>query len=210
VALTFVVCIFGWPIITVLPAYTRLRLHLEGDAYGSLLSALGAGALGASLITATFGTTARRGAFLLFGVMVAGAGLLALGFAKSLWTSGPCCAAIGFGLILYLATGQSALQLAVPDRNRGRVMAWWAMTLSASAPLGHLVASEMVKEFGIEPVLFGMAAGTGAAAVALAVALGVHSASQRGGSTLLEQHPVDGVEPEVGEQRVPEDRVGLG
>jgi hypothetical protein len=140
---------------------------------------------------------------------VAGAGLLVLGFVKSPWTAGTCCAAIGFGLILYLATGQSALQLAVPDQTRGRVMAWWAMTLSASAPLGHLVCGELVNEFGVEPVLFGMAAGTGAAAAALAVALGVRSARQRAEPRLLKQHAADGIEAEVGEQRVPEDRVGF-
>jgi MFS family permease len=207
VALTFVVCAFGWPIITVLPAYTKLQLHLEGDAYGSLLSALGAGALGAALTTATFGTHARRGAFLLLGTVVSALGLLALGFAKSPWTSGPCCAAIGFGLILYLATGQSVLQLAVPDEKRGRVMAWWAMTLSASAPFGHLLCGEMVNAFGIEPVLFGMSAGTGAAAAALAVALGACSATRQGGRGPLEQNAAEGVEPKAGEQRVPEDRV---
>jgi MFS family permease len=190
VVITFVVCVFGWPIITVLPSYTRMRLHLEGDAYGSLLSALGAGALGAALITATFGTTARRGAFLLLGTIVAGAGLLALGFAQSPWTAGPCCAAIGFGLILYLATGQSALQLAVPDEKRGRVMAWWAMTLSASAPLGHLVCGELIKELGIEPVLLGMAAGTGTAAAALAVALGVRALGRTGESAPQESRAV--------------------
>ena len=46
----------------------------------------------------------------------------------------------GFGLVLYLSTGQSTLQLAVPDDRRGRVLALWAMTLSASAPIGHLLA----------------------------------------------------------------------
>ena len=45
VLLTFFVCIFGWPVITVLPAYTRLRLHLKEDTYSLLLSSLGGGAL---------------------------------------------------------------------------------------------------------------------------------------------------------------------
>jgi MFS family permease len=172
VVLTFVVCVFGWPVITVLPAYTRLQLGLKEDAYSLLLSALGAGALGAALMTATFGSVSRRGAFLLLGVTVAAVGLVGLGFAERAWLAGACCAAIGFGLILYLSTGQSALQLAVPDEKRGRVMAWWAMTLSASAPLGHLIAGEAVTRFdAVGPVLFGMAAGIGAVVVVLAGAL---------------------------------------
>lgn len=174
VLLTFVVCVFGWPVVTVLPAYTRLRLHLKEDAYSLLLSALGAGALVAALATATFGSVARRGAFLLLGTSAAAAGLLRLGFAQGAWAAGLSCVGIGFGLILYLATGQSMLQLAVPDEKRGRVMAWWAMTLSASAPLGHLIAGEAVARLEeVGPVLLGMSAGIAAAALALAGMLAV-------------------------------------
>jgi Na+/melibiose symporter-like transporter len=173
VALTFVVCVFGWPVITVLPAYTRLRLGLKEDAYSLLLSALGAGALGAALVTATFGSVGRRGGFLLLGLAVSAAGLFRLGFAEGPWTAGASCGAVGFGLILYLSIGQSTLQLAVPDDKRGRVMAWWAITLSASAPLGHLVAGEAITAFGVGPVLVGMSAGIALATVCFAGLLAV-------------------------------------
>lgn len=183
VFLTFAVCVFGWPVITVLPAYTKLRLGLEGDAYGLLLSALGTGALGAALMTATFGSVGRRGGFLLLGVVAAAAGLTGLGLAESEWAAGACCAAIGFGLILYLSTGQSTLQLAVPDAMRGRVMAWWAITLSASAPLGHLIAGEAVASSDVGPVLLGMAAGLGGCAAALTGALVVRAGRRHSNST---------------------------
>ena len=173
VALTFVVCVFGWPVVTLLPAYTKLRLGLREDAYSLLLSALGAGALGAAFATATFGSVARRGMFLLVGVGVCGVGLAGLGVAERGWVAGACCSAIGFGLILCLSTGQSTLQLAVPDETRGRVMAWWAMTLSASGPLGHQLAGEAVTEYGVGPVLLGMAAGMGLVTAALAALLAV-------------------------------------
>jgi|SRR5579883_431571 len=169
VVLTFVVCVFGWPIITVLPAYTKLQLHLKEDAYSLLLSTLGAGALLAALATATFGSVARRGMFLLVGVAVSTVALMRLGFAEEVWSAGICCVGIGFGLILYLSTGQSTLQLVVPDDKRGRVMAWWAMTLSASAPLGHLLAGQAIAmRNDVSPVLFGMATGIAAATLALA------------------------------------------
>jgi MFS family permease len=176
VLLTFVVCVFGWPVITVLPAYTRLQLHLKEDTYSLLLSSLGGGALVAALTIATFGKIERRGAFLLLGTSAAAAGLWRLGFAHGVWSAGASCIGIGFGLILYLSTGQSTLQLALPDAKRGRVMAWWAMALSASAPLGHLLAGEAVarlEEAG--PVLLGMSAGIAEAALALAGMLALRS-----------------------------------
>ncbi|MCI0700553.1 MAG: MFS transporter, partial [Planctomycetia bacterium] len=169
VLLTFVVCCFGWPVLTILPAYTRLQLGLKEDAYSWLLSSLGAGALAAALTTATFGSVARRWAFLLAGVAVCGAGLAGLALAVRLWAASCCCSAVGFGLILYLSTGQSTLQLAVPDEKRGRVMALWAMTLSASAPLGHLLAGQGVTEFGVGRVLLGMAVGVGGALAVLVI-----------------------------------------
>jgi len=71
--------------------------------------------------------------------------------------------------VLYLSTGQSTLQLAVPADRRGRVLALWAMTLSASAPIGHLLAGHAVTLVGVQPVLLAMASGSGATTAALAV-----------------------------------------
>lgn len=162
VLLTFALSAFGWPVITVLPAFTKLQLGLKEDAYSFLLSSLGAGALGAALATATFGSVARRGAFMLVGVAACAVGMAGLGLSQVMWHANVCCAALGFGMILFLATGQSTLQIAVPDEVRGRVMAVWAMTLSASAPVGHLIAGQAVTTVGVGPVLLGMAAGIGA------------------------------------------------
>lgn len=180
VVLTLVVCVFGWPVLTLLPAYTRLTLGRAEQSYSVLVSALGAGALVAALTTATFGTVARRGKFLVLGSAAAAAGMLGLSAVGELGPAVGCCAGVGFGLILYLSTGQSALQLAVPDQKRGRVMALWAMTLSASAPVGHLLAGEAATAFGVQPVLRAMAGGVGLAAAGLAVIVAGRN-WQRGG-----------------------------
>ena len=169
VLLTLVVCVFGWPLYTLLPAYTRDHFNREVNAYSALLSGLGAGALVAALATATFGGRRRRGPSLLAGVLAAGAGLWGLTLDGGLGPAVLCTACSGFGLILYLSTGQSALQLSVPDEMRGRVMALWAMTLSASAPVGHLIAGQMAAAFGVVPVLRVMAAGVLLAAAGLGV-----------------------------------------
>jgi hypothetical protein len=52
-------------------------------------------------------------------------------------------------------------------------MAWWAITLSASAPIGHLLAGEAVTRFEVGPVLLGMAAGIALVTVAFAGLLAV-------------------------------------
>jgi predicted MFS family arabinose efflux permease len=171
VLLTFVVCVFGWPVLTLLPAYTRLQLGLAEQTYSLLVSSLGAGALVGALATATFGTPARRRMFLLIGVSATAGGIFGLALAADRVSAALGCGGVGFGLILFLSTGQSTLQLAVPDEKRGRVMALWAMTLSASAPLGHLLAGQCATTFGVAAVLKGMALGTALSAVVLAIVL---------------------------------------
>ena len=165
---TLVLCVFGWPVLTLFPGYTRRQLGLAEESYSFLVSALGAGALVGALTTATFGTTGRRGSFLIFGAVAAAAGILGLSSVATLEAAAGFAACVGFGLILFLSTGQSTLQLAVDDGTRGRVMALWAMTLSASAPIGHLLAGLAAEAVGLAIVLRTMAIGVGAVALGLA------------------------------------------
>lgn len=169
VLLTLLLCVFAWPTLTLFPGYTRTVLGREETAYTGLVSGLGAGALVAALTTATFGSAARRVGFLVLGAGCAAGGIWGLSVVRDLPAAAGCAGCVGFGLILFLSTGQSSLQLAVPDERRGRVMAIWAITLSASAPLGHLLAGQAAGEVGIVPVLRGMAAGSATVAAGLAV-----------------------------------------
>ena len=54
-------------------------------------------------------------AFLALGATAGTAGLVGLALARTPAAAAGCCAGCGFGLILYLATGQSTLQLGSPD-----------------------------------------------------------------------------------------------
>ena len=169
VILTLVLCVFGWPLITILPAFTRTQLGRNEQTYGLLVSAVGLGALAASLTVATFATAARRSAYLVGGPTIAALGLLGVAVSDRPEAAALGCAAAGFGLVLYLSTGQSTLQLAVPADRRGRVLALWAMTLSASAPIGHLLAGHAITLVGVRPVLLAMATGAGVTIAALAL-----------------------------------------
>jgi MFS family permease len=167
--LTGILSIFGWPILTLLPAYTRTALAGSEGTYTTLLSGLGCGAFGGALLTASFSTAARRGYFLTAGGTLATIGFAGMTQASSVPTAMLPAAALGMGLVVFLSTAQSALQLAVDPSARGRVMALWAMTLSASAPLGHLFAGELAQTYGVLVVLQGMTAGVGMVAVVVLI-----------------------------------------
>ena len=75
---------------------------------------------------------------------------------------------MGFGMVLYLSTGQSTMQTGIPDALRGRAMALWAMMLSASSLPGHLIAGELARSYPVPDVLLVMLVGVSVALVGLA------------------------------------------
>jgi MFS family permease len=132
--------LFGWPILSLLPAVADLRLRGSTDAYAWVLSAIGGGAGLASLLVASFGSRLRQRWFLGAGVTLAASSLFGLAAARSLPAAATCCAFLGCGLILFFPTSQAIVQLHSADRMRGRVMGIWSMVLSGAYPLGHLLA----------------------------------------------------------------------
>jgi predicted MFS family arabinose efflux permease len=56
---------------------------------------------------------------------------------------------IGFGSILMAATGNTTIQLAVPDQLRGRVMSVYTTVFSASVPIGGLAFGAAASAFGV-------------------------------------------------------------
>lgn len=132
--------LFGWPILSLLPAVADQRLRGSTDAYAWMLSAIGGGAGLASLLVASFSSTVRRRWFLAAGVSLASSSLLCLAMARSLPLAAACCALLGCGLILFFPTSQAIMQLSSDDHVRGRVMGIWSMVLCGAHPLGHVLA----------------------------------------------------------------------
>ena len=56
---------------------------------------------------------------------------------------------IGFGSILMAATGNTTIQLAVPDQLRGRVMSVYTTAFSVSVPLGGLTMGAVASAAGV-------------------------------------------------------------
>jgi MFS family permease len=132
--------LFGWPILSLLPAVADQRLQASNGGYAWMLSAIGGGAGVASWLVAAYGSTVRRRWFLAAGVSLASSSLLGLALARSLPLAVGCCTLVGCGLILFFPTSQAIMQLSSADAIRGRIMGIWSMILSAAYPLGHLLA----------------------------------------------------------------------
>ena len=151
---------FGWPLMTLFPAYTAKVYQLAEKHYSLLVSALGVGALLAALTNASFGRGGnRQGWFLVIGSIGTTLGVFGLALAPPFPLALCCSALFGFGMILYLSTGQTVLQLRVPGPLRGRVLALWPMALSGTAMFGHLFLGDLARTIPVTTLLMWMGTG---------------------------------------------------
>ncbi|MGW7446606.1 MFS transporter [Kitasatospora sp. NPDC054795] len=150
----------------VLPLLARTALHGGARTYGFLTSAMGLGSVAGGLAVAAYGETgvvpligaaAAFGAALTAAAAVPGipATLVALGF-------------VGVAGTVFLATGNTTLQLVSRPRFRGRVMALWSVTFLGSTPIGGPIVGLVSEHLGPRTGL-----GLGAATCLAATALGL-------------------------------------
>lgn len=163
------VAVAGWPLLTLLPAFSEHVLGVGKGGYSTLLSSLGIGALCAALTTATFGSEARRRFLILGGMALVCLAMLGLSQFRDLILACGCCAAFGFGMILFFSTGQAMVQLSTLNHHRGKVMGVWAMMLSGGVPIGNLVIGPAADQWGVPTVLLGQACAIGAVIVLLVI-----------------------------------------
>lgn len=152
-ALTGAMAFFGWPVLTLLPALAEHQLTAGHKEFSGLVSAIGVGALGAALLVATVDAMTWRKGLLTGGIVLTATGLAGLSLAETIPWARAWCLLIGAGLITYLATGQTVVQLSAADHNRGRVMGVWLMMLSGGVPVGNLVAGAAADWMGPARVL---------------------------------------------------------
>ncbi|HEV3119087.1 MAG TPA: MFS transporter [Gemmataceae bacterium] len=169
----------GWPSQTLLPALAKSNLHSDEIGYSWMLSGTGAGALVAAWTVATFGSLEHRSQMLGGGVAIVVSGLILLALAGNLLFAVCCSALIGYGLILFLATSQSIMQLSSGDHNRGRVMAVWATIQSGAVPLGSILSGAAADRWGVRPVLLGLGLCCVTAVSALLAAFGLPRSASR-------------------------------
>jgi MFS family permease len=124
---TMFASLFIVPFTTLLPVFARDILAVGATGQGFLLTAMGIGALGSAVIIATFGDRMPRGLFMLGGVALYGASVVA--FAASPWfqLSMVLMVVVGFANVCSHALVQTVIQTYSPPEFRGRAIALFHM-----------------------------------------------------------------------------------
>ena|SRR2546426_2522704 len=138
----------GFQYMILLPVYVREILEEDAKAYGLLVAAFGLG----SLVSAAWMTrkqdrwALRRNIFI--GLLSAAIGMGTFAWSRALPLSLAMGFLAGFGLILYVATTNTLIQITTEDRYRGRIMSLYTLMFVGTAPIGALVSGAIAQRFG--------------------------------------------------------------
>ena len=130
-----------------IPAFVQDDLGSGAAGYGFLMAASGVGSLLAAM-RLVFGGRPRP-VRLATGALLLGAASVALAATRDFPLALGLMVLVGFGSILMAATGNTTIQLAVPDHLRGRVMSVYTTVFSASVPIGGLAMGAVASAFGV-------------------------------------------------------------
>jgi MFS family permease len=161
--------IFAMPYYVLLPILARDTLGVDVRGLGHLMAMSGLGAFAGGLSLARRLTRRPPMPSFLAGLALFLLGLLGLGLCRNYYAALGCMALAGFGMVTQLSTGNSLMQLNVPDELRGRLMSLFGLIVMGFAPVGSILYGVAAYYFGAGPSITG---GALIAAVVAAVVLG--------------------------------------
>ena len=146
IILVGVIGTFGYNFTVMLPLLARYVVHRGAIGLGFMTAAVGAGALISALALASRERAAPATLFVggaAFGTLL---GLVAISqwFLVTLFF----LLLLGVANTMFAATANTSLQLATPDRLRGRVMALYMLLFAGSTPIGGFLTGVMAERLG--------------------------------------------------------------
>jgi MFS family permease len=133
------VSVFGSSYFVLVPILARNVLGAGPRGFGILMATGGLGAFSGGLSLARRLTKRPPMPSFLWGLAIFLVGLLALSFCRNFHLALGAMFLIGVGMVTQLSTGNSLLQLNVPDQLRGRMMSLFSLIIIGSVPFGSML-----------------------------------------------------------------------
>lgn len=135
----FYLTVFGFGLVTLVPAWAVNVLGGDVTTNGLMLSARGAGAVVGGLSIAAFAGYGLRGKMWSISSLLLPAFFLGFAFSRSLPLSLLMLVGTGFSLISIMNNSNAMVQSRVPDGLRGRVMGLYSLMFMGGGPVGALL-----------------------------------------------------------------------
>ncbi|MDQ3097003.1 MAG: MFS transporter [Chloroflexota bacterium] len=154
-----------------LPAVAVETLSVGVTELSWLVAAVGSGALAGAFLIASVARVERRGGLMLGTMLAIGAALVLFGLQREVAGAVVVLVAIGVLQQVFFGTLTVTMQLAAPDRLRGRVMGIQSVVFMGCGPLGVLAIGTLGTFIGVSNAI--LIGGLGVLLVATVVALRV-------------------------------------
>ena len=135
--LTLALSTFCFNFNVTLPVLAYTTLHAHAFVYGFLSAAFGAGALAGALAAAALGRASAK--VMLIGALVFTGSELLLAPVHGAVIAGILLFLTGAGFTAWSANSNASMQLAAPDRLRGRIIGLYFYAFNGTGPLGGLL-----------------------------------------------------------------------
>jgi predicted MFS family arabinose efflux permease len=142
------ICLVGVPFSVLMPVFATDILHGGPNTLGTLMTAVGCGALGGALWLASRKSVVGLGRIILISTGVFALGLVLFSFSRTLPLSVGALSIAGCGMMVTMASSNTVIQTIVDEEKRGRVMSFYTMSFLGTAPFGSLFAGSLSARLG--------------------------------------------------------------
>lgn len=147
------ISLMGMPYAVLMPVYVKTILHGNSHTFGFLIGASGIGALCGAFYLASRKSVLGLGNIIPISAGIFSTGLILFSFSTSFILSIFLVIAIGFGMMLQMASGNTILQTIVDDDKRGRAMSFYLMAFTGTIPIGSFLAGSLASAIGVPATL---------------------------------------------------------
>jgi MFS family permease len=136
------------PFAVLVPIFADRILHRGASGYGTLMGAVGFGAMCGAFTLAMRQQLRGFGNIVAYSAIALGISLTLFGASRWYWFSLVTLTLAGYAMMMQFTSANTLIQAMVPDQLRGRVMSLYSMMFLGMSPLGSLVAGQMAQHVG--------------------------------------------------------------
>jgi MFS family permease len=198
IALVFLHCAFTMGYDAALPRRASDVVGASGTAYSLLMMAMGSGSLVGAFLLAGFAQRVHCGYLFFATSILSGLTLVPLAYAVSWPGALLAAAAVGLTQSTFVALATTLLQIAIPDRVRGRVMALYWGSTGGVMGVSNLVTGRLVDGWGAGPMLALPGLAFGVITILTLCAPTLREIYGRHLTSIAVPSGIDGLQPRVG------------
>jgi MFS family permease len=148
------VTISGMPALVLMPFFAQDIFHRGSRGLGILLGAMGAGAVGGTLVLAWRSRISSLPKVIFWSALTLGLSFCVFSSSNFFYLSLAIMPLIGFSVMRQMASANTLIQTLIPDEFRGRTMAFYSMTVVGLGPFGSLMAGALARTYGARITVF--------------------------------------------------------